>query len=149
MRRVRSNFDEPRLEVMPLVDVIFVLLTFFVFAMVLMVRADVLDVALPRIGAGQPVEQGELITIAIRADGSVYINGDEIAVDAIGDETAQRIAEQSTEGAPVRVVIAPDERAATRELLLVLDALAGSGVTDVSIMGRPSDEAAAAPPSQN
>ena len=134
---------------MPLVDVIFVLLTFFVFAMVLMVRADVLDVALPRIGAGQPVERGELITIAIRADGSVLINGEQIAMDAIGEATVQRIADQSVDGGEVRVVIAPDERAATRELLQVLDALAASGVTDVAIMGRPAETSVDAALPQN
>lgn len=139
MRRVRSNLDEPRLEVMPLVDVIFLLLTFFVFAMVLMVRADALDVALPRLGAGEPVERGELITIAIRDDGSVFVNGDAVPIETVGEETARRIAERPPESAGVRVVIAADERGATRELLRVLDALAGAGVGDVAIMGRPAE----------
>lgn len=145
MRRVRANLDEPRLEIMPLVDVIFLLLTFFVFAMVLMVRADVLDVALPRIGAGEPVERGELITIAIREDGAVLINGDAVEIESVGAETSRRIEDMTLAGRDVRVVIAADERGATRELLRVLDALSAAGVGDVAIMGRPTEGEAPLP----
>jgi len=42
MRRlIRSNSDDwaPRIEMTPLLDVVFLLLTFFIFSLVLMVRA--------------------------------------------------------------------------------------------------------------
>ena len=46
---------EPRLELTPLIDVVFLLLTFFVFAMVLSARLEVTDVRLPaRARASRP-----------------------------------------------------------------------------------------------
>ncbi len=38
--RIRRPQHEARVEIMPLIDVIFLLLTFFIYAMVLMVRAE-------------------------------------------------------------------------------------------------------------
>ena len=41
MRPLRRSEHETRVEMMPLIDVVFLLLTFFIYAMVLMVRAEV------------------------------------------------------------------------------------------------------------
>lgn len=136
MRRVRRTFDEPRLEVMPLVDVIFLLLTFFVFAMTLMVRAQVLDVSLPRIGAGRPADAGRLITISIDRDGGMFLDGEPIDEAEIGAAVAERI---DSADQPARVVIAADESGATGRLLRALDALAAAGVENVSVMGTPRE----------
>ena len=46
MRPLRRSEHETRVEMMPLIDVVFLLLTFFIYAMVLMVRAEVLPVPL-------------------------------------------------------------------------------------------------------
>ena len=130
--------DEPRLEMMPLVDVIFLLLTFFVFAMVLMVRADVLNVTLPQIGSGAPTDRSGIITIAIDEAGGVYLNGDSIELDRLGEEAKQMITDQLMTGDEPRVVIAADERSASGALLRALDALSAAGVTNVSMMGKPA-----------
>ena len=45
--KLRTSLHEPRLEMTPLLDVVFLLLTFFAFSMLVMVRADVVDVDLP------------------------------------------------------------------------------------------------------
>ncbi len=148
MRRARSTFDEPRLEIMPLVDVVFVLLTFFVFALMLMVRADALHIALPQIGAGDPIEPSELITVAVTEAGDVMVNGEPVAMEDVGQATLQRMEDLRLGGAEARVVIAADERSATRELLQVLDSLTSAGVGNVAIMGRPTGEAAPSIPNQ-
>ena len=44
MFTIRRTDHEARVEIMPLIDVIFLLLTFFIYAMVLMVRAALLPV---------------------------------------------------------------------------------------------------------
>ena len=46
MRPLRRTDHDTRVEMMPLIDVGFLLLTFFIYAMVLMVRAEVLPVPL-------------------------------------------------------------------------------------------------------
>lgn len=125
------------MEIMPLVDVIFLLLTFFVFAMVLMVRADVLDVALPAIGAGQPVERERLITIAMNETGEVFLDGARTTIESLGEQVSERLADREITGVEARVVIAADSRSQSGALLRALDALAASGIRNVAIMGRP------------
>ena len=66
-RRVRRMGDDARVELTPMIDVVFLLLTFFVFSIVLMIRADVLDVQLPELTAGENAERVTPITIAIDA----------------------------------------------------------------------------------
>ena len=40
MRALRRPDFDARIEIMPLIDVVFLLLTFFIYAMVLMIRAE-------------------------------------------------------------------------------------------------------------
>ncbi len=120
---------------MPLVDVVFLLLTFFVFALVLMVRADVLGVTLPEFGAGQAVQRESVMTISIDEQGGLRLDGEPIELESLA--AAVRAALEARVGSPPRVVIAADQRSASGALLGALDALTAAGVPDVSIMGRP------------
>ena len=54
MLRIRRNTHDFRIEIMPLIDVIFLLLTFFIYAMVLMVRAELLPVEMHAFASGEP-----------------------------------------------------------------------------------------------
>jgi len=56
MRALRRPDHAPRLEMMPLIDVIFLLLTFFIYQMVVMRPVDTLGVELaPVAGGGRAV----------------------------------------------------------------------------------------------
>ncbi|MEZ6317804.1 MAG: biopolymer transporter ExbD [Phycisphaerales bacterium] len=134
MRRVRRSVPEVRLDLTPLIDVVFLLLTFFLFSMVLMVRADVLDVKLPEIGSGRPGERASAITVSIDKDGSVFVNGDPFTVDEVAAEV-QRLRAESAE-APV--LIAVDEGGRAGRLIELADVLRGAGITEFSVIGRPS-----------
>ena len=52
MRSIRRHDLAPRVEMMPLIDVVFLLLTFFIYSFVMMVRAEVLPVVLTPLGTG-------------------------------------------------------------------------------------------------
>jgi len=132
-RLLERDLDEPRLEIMPLIDVVFLLLTFFIFSVALMVRADALDVTLPSVSAGEAVERTDVVAVTVLADGSVRVQGEAVGA---GELTA-RAAALANEG--TRVLVAADADAPSGALLRVLDALAGAGVEDVGVIGRPED----------
>lgn len=138
MRRLRRSNSEPRLDLAPLIDVIFLLLTFFVFAMVLMVRARVLGVSLPQITAGAPA-QGDVapITIAVSAEGDVALEGEPAELDGLGAAAAAALAERP--GA--RLLIAADEDAPAGVLLRVADVVRRAGVEEIGLLGRPGESA--------
>lgn len=138
--------EEPRVELMPLIDVIFLLLTFFVFALALMVRADVLDVRLPEVASGTPASPGAIVTVAINADGVVFVDGEEIAIEEIVGRVRDRRDELTAEGGEARVLVAPDENSRSGVVIRVIDALRYAGVGDISVMGRPGAAPAGSEP---
>ncbi len=124
---------EPRLEIMPLIDVVFLLLTFFIFSVALMVRADALDITLPSVSAGEPASRAEVVAVTVLADGSVRVNSEPVSEAELPDRVLE-LAQGDK-----RVLVAADSEAPSAALLQVLDALAGAGVKDVGVIGRPED----------
>ena len=74
MRAVRRHDLSPRVESMPLIDVIFLLLTFFISSMVTMVRAEILPVQLQTLTTGQAAEPAAILAVTIDARGGLYLN---------------------------------------------------------------------------
>ncbi len=118
-----------------MIDVVFLLLTFFIFAMVMMVRADVLDLRLPTLGSGDTAPRTGMIIIAIDTDGSITLDAEPAELETIAELVATRIAETSD----ARVIIATDEDAPAGRVFAVLDRLNAVGISDVSVFGRPAD----------
>lgn len=74
----------------PLIDVVFLLLTFFILSMLVTVRADVLPVQLSPVGTGEQAEPGRSITaITIDAKGDFYLDREPVTEQ----ELQQRMAE--------------------------------------------------------
>lgn len=135
MRRVRTNSPEVRLEMAPLIDVVFLLLTFFVFAMVLMVRAEVLDVTLPTLGAGKPAESAAAVTITLDAEGRVYLDAEPIEKTALIAALRATLADQPD----AKINIAADTACPAGDLLGVIDQLSEAGLGAFQLFGTPGE----------
>lgn len=141
MIRFRRTSPEVRFEMTPLIDVIFLLLTFFIFALVLMVRANVLDVALPEVGSG-PAAGGTTVTIAINKANLLFVDGEPVDRDALVETVRAAMADQP--GA--RLVIAADRASASGALIGLADLLSREGLGEFSIIGvEPGTEQGGAP----
>lgn len=135
-RRVRRTGDDVRVELTPMIDVVFLLLTFFVFSIVLMIRADVLDVNLPDLTAGQNAERVTPITITVREDGEIFLNSEETTVeDAVVQAGALR-----TESPDSPILLAVDVQSEVGVLVELMDALVAADLRDFSIVGRRSED---------
>jgi len=126
------------MELTPLIDVVFLLLTFFIFSMILMIRADVMDVRLPTLGSARTADPGPSVTIAVEENGSVAVNGETVELAALAD----RVRAERGEEAEARILIAVDENASSKSLLAVADRLAATGLGEFSILTRPAGNAA-------
>jgi len=118
----------------PLIDVVFLLLTFFLFSIVLMVRADAVGVRLPTVGAGEPARGSEAISVVVGVGGVVRVGGEAAGMEEVAERVRALLARSP--GAPVFVAAEADSRSG--DLVAVLDALRGAGITDVALLGRPS-----------
>ncbi|MEN0021506.1 MAG: biopolymer transporter ExbD, partial [Planctomycetota bacterium] len=145
-RRIRRSTSELRVELTPLIDVVFLLLTFFVFATLLMVRVDVLGLNLPGIGTGRPAEPVQVIRITLLANGVVLVDGTDArespqAEDA--DDAWLAAAQQARSDRPdAQVLLFTDRDTGTGRLIEVLDRLRSVGIEEVGIVGQPEGEAA-------
>lgn len=126
---------EPRLELIPLLDVVFLLLTFFIFAMVLTARLKVTDIRLPAAVAAGEARPGPSILLGLKADGSVMLDGSDIAITDLLAALAQAQADKP--GATL--YIAPDREARNAQLFALIDALAEGGIRDLRFLREPED----------
>jgi biopolymer transport protein ExbD len=145
MRRIRRTGWEHRVEMTPMIDVIFLLLTFFVYSMVVMIRAEVLPVRLTPISTGQRPRGGDIEALTIDKNGRVYLNRQPLTFE----ELDRRLAELAKSPSKPRVFVALELEGATdRGPLLVnlIERLRAAGIYDWSIVGPPGEKSH--PPNQ-
>ncbi|MEQ8844088.1 MAG: biopolymer transporter ExbD [Phycisphaerales bacterium] len=138
MHRARRHAESPRLDMMPLIDVVFLLLTFFVFAMVLMVRINADDIRLPQASGGEPVEERVAAVIALSQEGGLTLDG--------APFDAANLADRLADLGDAQIYVAPDVRAPVGELFTLLERLRDAGVNDFRFLRQTVDESAANEP---
>ena len=86
--RVRLRRSSPpfKVELTPLIDVVFLLLTFFIYAMVLMERIELVPMELRTVesgGVAQESEPAPALTLSLDIDGTIYLDRDPIAIGSL------------------------------------------------------------------
>lgn len=131
---------------MPLIDVVFLLLTFFIYAMVLMVRAHLLPVELPTLRGGLSGQgpRVEAVSITMDETGSLFVNAQPATLaDAI--DAVRAFKAENPDG---RVYVAPSAAGNADRLpafLQLVNRLRSSGIDEFFIVGRPEAGADTAP----
>lgn len=111
----------------PLIDVVFILLLFFMLASRLTQLYAVPIEAPGRAAPDAPSEPALLLRIG--NDGSLDLNGEPVAADALGAE----LADWRARTPQLRVVVQPQDRVPLQTSLRVLDTLAAAGVPIVRL----------------
>ncbi|MEM7755891.1 MAG: biopolymer transporter ExbD [Planctomycetota bacterium] len=139
--RLPRRSPEVRVELTPLIDVVFLLLTFFVFAIVLMVRVDALDVRLPELTGAADAPRGLLVTVSVDRDGNVAVNSEPTDLESVAAAARGAIDEAaatSEDGTEPRLVLAIDTDAPAGTLIAVGGELARNGLGGFSLVGTPA-----------
>ena len=134
--KLRSQ-DEgpPALNLTPMVDVVFLLIIFFLVATTFY-RAELeMAVDLPESTEADTVFEpaGELV-VNVFADGTIVVEGKAVDLDQLG----RRLVEAAQADPDRTVIIRGDSDARHKGIVQVMDACAGSGITHVSIGVAPS-----------
>jgi len=124
---------------MPLIDVVFLLLTFFIYAMVLMVRAEVLPVPLESYLSGTPAQPRPSISVTIAIDGNIYVNKTVVTIDGVVPKVSQELEENPN--AAIYLVVEDGESIVDRGPLLTgtWDRLRQQGL-EIFLVGEPQRE---------
>jgi len=144
MSLIRRTSHEPRFEMTPLIDVVFLLLTFFIYAMLLMVSIELLPMRLRTFIAGVPAEPAPVSVIAIDLDGRLFIDREETPVDGLLPHIQGR--QEAEPGLMVYLALEDGDAVIDRAPMLqdIWDRLKDAGL-ELHLVGRPSDGASGPP----
>ena len=129
-RPSRAGADEPRIEITPLIDVVFLLLIFFLLTTTFVAERTI-DVDLPESSASAvEAPAGEDLVVVVTEDGRLYHAG--TALD-LGD-LSRRFEEAAKADPETKVVLKADRGAAHGRVVEVMERARDAGLTHLSIL---------------
>jgi biopolymer transport protein ExbD len=128
----RSN-RRPRIEIIPLIDIIFFLLATFVMVSLSMIQNRGIPVQLPAATTGVPQSREDAASISITEQGEVFF--EKQRVDPAQLDTALRLLVAASPNA--KVFISGDTRSDFGKAIEILDEVRRAGITSVAIETRP------------
>ena len=122
------NTRPPRVEMLPLIDIVFLLLVVFIYTMLSMAVHKGMPVSLPDGEQVQP-EKASPISVTVTRSGEIFVNQTPVALDdlkAIMEEHPRVDAETG-------VLLFADRQVAYQQLFEVLDRIRQSGLHRISL----------------
>jgi biopolymer transport protein ExbD len=113
---------------LPLIDIVFLLLVFFIYAMLSMAVHRGLPVALPTSSSAK-VDKHLILSVTVKADGSVYLDGDPMSLENLHQVLETRVATNPETG----VLLFGDRTLSYQTLFKVLDQIRLAGVNRISL----------------
>lgn len=122
-----------RIEIIPLIDIMFFLLATFVMVSLSMVKNRGIAVVLPTANTGAPQEHSDHIVISIAETGQLYLDKNELS----REQLSQELRRLKSENEEVRVFINGDQNARLGLAIEVLDEARKLGISKVAFETRP------------
>ena len=116
-----------RIEIIPMIDIMFFLLVFFVMVTLRMIPATGIASQLPHSSTAETVLHPKLL-VSLNEDGTLIVENQPMTLDAL---TARLVA--SGHAADTAVTIASVQGASVQKLMNVMDACRKAGVTQVAL----------------
>jgi len=129
-----------RIEIIPLIDIMFFLLACMMLVSLNMVEVKGLHLSLPTAATATPENRSDFVTLSVKQDGSLYIDKVPITRSALVDELKQRKAAKPD----LRIYIQGDAGALHGDVISVLDKVRAAGIQKVAFQIK-ADSGDAAP----
>jgi biopolymer transport protein ExbD len=117
-----------RIELIPLVDMMILLLAFFIYAMLSMAIHRGLPVLLPSSSTAQ-LDQRLVLSITLQKDGRIYVDKEEVSLQNLRAFLKEKSAQTEETGA----FLFADREVTYQKLFLVLDEIRMAGISRVSL----------------
>jgi biopolymer transport protein ExbD len=122
------------IEMIPLMDLLFLLLVFFMYAMLSMAVHRGLPVRLPASDAAEPDTERSL-AISVKVDGTVFVDREPVALADLPSVLAA--AAKGAGADPPAVMLFADRDLPYQQLFEVLDRIRAAGLSRVSLQAEP------------
>ena len=131
-RRPRKVKQPPSLMLSPMIDMIFLLLVFFIVSTMYMSEVKTISLALPMAKYSETLKKSNF-TVSLKKDGTLYLEDAPIDLALLLD----RVKEEAKSNTAFSVTIRADEEASYNRVIALIDALKGAGVTNLGLATDP------------
>jgi biopolymer transport protein ExbD len=118
----------PRIEMIPLIDLMFLILVSFVYGVFFMSVHRGVPVSLP-LSSTAKIEKQLTLTLSVQADGTLFLDKEPVAFEHLGEALKLRALENQETG----VLLFADKNLPYQKLYSVLDVIRLAGLSQVSL----------------
>lgn len=124
--RITTEREESEINLTPMLDVVFIMLIFFVVTAVF-VKEPGIDITRPK--ASTATEQTSALYVAIGAENEIWVAGEAVEIESLRFHIERMRAENPQSG----LVIQADADANNKSTLAVMDAAKAAGISSVAL----------------
>lgn len=114
------EITSPQINIVPMIDVIFAILTFFIVSSLFLTRNEGLPVNLPTAITAIAQQQPTSLTVSIDATGQLFLNKEPIQIENLQQQIKTQIPPNQTS---TLVIINADEKVYHGKVIAVMDSL--------------------------
>ena len=137
MRIARKASEKARIEIIPMIDVIFFLLVFFMISTLSMTINRGLPVNLPTAATSQK-DMRDNVSLTVMQDGKIFLNKEPVTLQDMGPRVKAALAADPR----LAVVINADGQVLHSTVVDILDELRQAGVSGLAIAVKPGKKPA-------
>jgi biopolymer transport protein ExbD len=137
MRIARQQSEKARIEIIPMIDVIFFLLVFFMISTLSMTINRGLPVNLPTAATSQK-DVRDNVSLTVMQDGKIFLNKEPVTLQDMGPRVKAALAADPQ----LAVVINADGQVLHSTVVDILDELRQAGVSGLAIAVKPGKKPA-------
>ena len=135
----RGGRKKARIEIIPLIDIMFFLLACFMLVSLTMVNSKSVKVSLPTAQTGDLENKPNTLSISVDSTGGIFLNKHPVGkIELQGELTRER-----TQNANTRVVISGDVDARHGTVITVLDRVRSAGIQNIAFQIRDPEKGSA------
>jgi biopolymer transport protein ExbD len=117
-----------RIEMLPLIDIVFLLLVFFIYAMLSMAVHRGLPVVLPTSSTAK-IDKHLILSVTLRADGSIFLDKERMSLKDLSEALRKAARHRKETG----VLLFADKAVPYQEVFRVLDQIRMAGLNRISL----------------
>jgi len=128
---MKVNFQtsrKVRIEMLPLIDIVFLLLVFFIYAMLSMAVHRGLPVLLPT-SASAKIDKELIVSVTIKSDETIYVDKEKIGLN----DLASLLKTKAETDKDVGILLFADRSLSYQKLFQVLDQIKMAGIHRISL----------------
>jgi biopolymer transport protein ExbD len=117
-----------RIEMLPLIDIVFLILVFFIYAALSMAVHRGIPVLLPKSTTAK-IDKKLILSVTVKADGTIYLDKEPVSLENL----SRALEKKAGKGRETGVLLFSDRSLPYQKLFQVLDRIRMSGLTRISL----------------